>query len=201
MGDESRQTHRSSLMEGAAMTELRAPTKTEIMEALRSSAAEVTAHLRALPPESFERGCYENGWNGRQILAHVASIEWTYPRLLEIAREGGATGAASAQPVRRTTPEEAGGVPTRTARGGIDAYNERQVERRANATVAELLAEFERNRAVLIAAVEGTDEALFAAPIRSAGGVTGSLGSVLQAVAVNHILGHARDIAGDTSRA
>ncbi|MGH2602443.1 MAG: DinB family protein [Dehalococcoidia bacterium] len=182
------------------MTELRAPTKSEIVEALRTSAAEVAAQLRARPSEAFERGCYENGWNGRQILAHIASIEWTYPRLLEIAQEGDPAETAPAQPVRRTSTEEAAGVPTRTARGGIDAYNERQVEKRANATVTELLAEFERNRAVLIAAVEGTDETLFAAPIRSAGGVTGSLGSVLQAVAVNHILGHARDIAGEAGR-
>ncbi|MBI2217338.1 MAG: hypothetical protein HYU51_08580 [Candidatus Rokubacteria bacterium] len=43
--------------------------------------------VRGLPPRRLEEGRYENGWNGREILAHLASIEWTYPRLIEIARE------------------------------------------------------------------------------------------------------------------
>jgi hypothetical protein len=81
-------------------------------------------------------------------------------------------------------------------RGGNDAYNERQVARRAQRSAAELLAEFEQNRAATIQAVAGVDEALLARRIRSAGGVTGTLATVLQRVAVDHVLGHARDIAG-----
>lgn len=173
-------------------------TKAALLAELRGSGETLLTTLRALPPEAFERGRYENGWNGRQILAHVAAIEWSYPRLLEVARQSAAAGVAPLPgPVRRTEPNEAPGVPTRTAQGGIDAYNARQVEKRADATVAELLAEFERNRATMIAAVEQTDEALFATPIRSAGGITGPLAGVLQAVAVGHILGHLRDITGD----
>jgi hypothetical protein len=61
--------------------------------------------------------------------------------------------------------------------------------------VAELLAEFERNRATTIAAVEAVDEALLARRIRSAGGVVGPLAQVFLQVAVLHVLGHARDIA------
>jgi DinB superfamily len=180
------------------MTQQATPTKAEILDALRASGEEFVTRLSALPPEQFEEGRYEGGWNGRQILAHVASIEWTYPRLLDVARESLAAGvAAPSGPVRRTEPEQSPGVPTRTAQGGIDAYNQRQVEKRAEASVAELLAEFQRNRAAMIAAVEGADSDLFAAPIRSAGGVTGPLGGVLQAVAVGHILGHMRDILGE----
>lgn len=181
------------------MTAQQVPTKAELIEELRASGAQLVTRLRALPAAEFETGRYENGWNGRQILAHVASIEWTYPRLLEIARQGGAVteGTGAAGPVRRTEPGEAAGIPTRTAQGGIDAYNARQVEKRAGASVAELLDEFARNRAALIAAVAGADDALFAVPIRSAGGVTGPLAGVIQAVAVGHILGHMRDITGE----
>jgi hypothetical protein len=64
-----------------------APTKAELLAALRASRDEVLALVRALSPERLEEGRYENGWNGRQILAHLASIEWTYPRLIDIARE------------------------------------------------------------------------------------------------------------------
>ncbi len=61
------------------MTQPSVPSKDELLQILRSNGAEVVAKLRGLPPEAFEQGRYENGWNGRQILAHVASIEWTYP--------------------------------------------------------------------------------------------------------------------------
>jgi uncharacterized protein (TIGR03083 family) len=158
--------------------------KRELLEALRASRDEVLALVRGLSPEQLEEGRYENGWNGRQILAHIASIEWSYPRLVDIARD--------ASP----PPSTAGDPPTRAMRGGNDAYNDRQVQKRAHASPAELLAEFEQNRAATIAAVEAADEALFARPIRSAGGVTGTLATVFHQVAVMHVLGHARDIAG-----
>jgi uncharacterized damage-inducible protein DinB len=159
-----------------------APSKSELLQALRASRDEVVALVRGLPPERLEEGRYENGWNGRQILAHIASIEWTYPRLIEIAR---------------TPPAPAGEPPpTRAPKSGNETYNERQVAKRAHLTVAELLAEFERNRAATIRAVEVADEALFARRIRSAFGVVGPLATVFHQIAVVHVLGHAHDIAG-----
>ena len=162
-------------------------TKTDLLAALHTSRDEALALIRAVPPERLEQGRYENGWNGREILAHIASIEWSYPRLIDIARD-----AAAARPPATTGAEP----PTRAMRGGNDSYNDRQVAKRAGVPAAELIAEFEKNRAATIAAVEAADEALFAQPIRSAGGITGPLASVFHAVAVLHVLGHARDIAG-----
>ena len=159
------------------------PSKAELLRSLRSSRDEVVALVRALPPERLEEGRYESGWNGRQILAHIASIEWSYPRLIDIAR---------------TPPADETAPPTRTMKGGNDSYNDRQVARREHLTVAELLAEFETNRAATIQAVEAADDELFARRIRSAGGVVGSLALVFHQIAVAHVLGHARDIAGDT---
>ena len=159
-----------------------APTRDELLDALRSSRDEVVRLVRSMPPERLEEGRYEGGWNGRQILAHLAAIEWTYPRLIDIARD-------PAPP-----PEQA--PPTREMRGGNDSYNDRQVAKRASNSVAELLEEFERNRATTIRAVEAADPELFTRRIRSAGGVVGPLASVFFAVAVLHVLGHARDISG-----
>ena len=89
-------------------------------------------------------------------------------------------------------------LPSREMRGGNDAYNERQVAKRAHLSVAALLAEFERNRAATIQAVEDADEELLARRIRSAGGRVGPLATVFHDVAVAHVLGHVRDIAGRT---
>jgi DinB superfamily len=163
------------------MSDENAPSKTELLDALRASRDEVLRIVNALPAERLEEGRYENGWNGRQILAHVASIEWSYPRLIDIAR---APAAAQDEP------------PTRSMRGGNDSYNDRQVAKRAGMSVADLLAEFEKNRAVTIQAVEAADKSLFARRIRSAGGVVGPLATVFHQVAVLHVLGHVRDIAG-----
>src|SRR3989337_1607358 len=69
------------------MAEQSTPSKAQLIETLRSTAANTAARLRSLPAETFEQGRYENGWNGRQILAHIASIEWTYPRLFDLAPE------------------------------------------------------------------------------------------------------------------
>ena len=172
----------------APVTEARTPTRAELLAALRASRDEVLALVRGLPPGRLEEGRYENSWNGRQILAHIASIEWTYPRLIDLAREAAEAGPGPAA--------GAADPPSRTMRGGNDAYNERQVARRAHMSRDELLAEFERNRAATIAAVEAVDDVLLARPIRSAGGIAGPLASVFQRVAVEHVLGHARDLAG-----
>ncbi|MEX1255866.1 MAG: DinB family protein [Dehalococcoidia bacterium] len=176
------------------------PTKAELLDALRDSGQQALDKLRALPESDFEQGRYENGWNGRQILAHIASIEWSYPRLLEIAKEAPQPAPAAPAPttteVRRTEPSEAPNLPTRPMQGGVDSYNDRQVAKRADASVAELLDEFERNRAATIAAVEGADEALLTRPIRSSGGITGALAGVINSVAVLHVLAHVGHITG-----
>lgn len=174
------------------MSEARGPSKDELLAALRASRDEVLAIVRALPPERLEEGRYEAGWNGRQILAHLASIEWTYPKLIEIARDAG---VASPTP---SGVSGAGEPPTRSMRGGNDTYNARQVAKRDHLSVTELLMEFERNRAATIQAVAAA-EPLFSVRIRSAGGVTGTLGAVFYQVAVAHVLGHARDIAASGS--
>jgi hypothetical protein len=160
-------------------------TKAALLEALREGAAETVATLAALPQPRFAEGLYENGWSGRQILAHLAAIEWTYPRLLDIPTGAAASGA--------------GAEGSSSPRGGMEGYNARQVDKRADATIGELLDEFGRNRAATIAAVEGADDDVLARPTRSAGGRTGSLGRVFYEVAVLHVQEHVRDIAGGRS--
>lgn len=157
--------------------------KDDLIRALRASRDETLARLAEVSEADLVSGRYENGWNGLQILAHIAAIEWTYPKLLDVARAGAAQGDSE-------RPHGA------EARGGIDAYNARQVERRARSTAAELIEEWRRNREALIAAVEGEDAALFERPIRSAGGVTGNLAAVLRSVAVDHVRGHVEDLRG-----
>jgi hypothetical protein len=158
--------------------------KQKLAADLRRNGDEAFSRLKGIPESKFLEGRYENGWNAREILAHLASIEWTYPRLIELA----------ATPLPE--PSVTGGQRDGTAQGGMDGYNARQVDKRANVPIAELIEEFVANRAKTIAAVEAADEALFDILVRSAGGRTGTLRQVLYEVAVDHVDGHTRDVAG-----
>ena len=165
-------------------------TKQALLQDLRTSRDEVVRIVRALPAAKLEEGRYENGWNGRQILAHMASIEWTYPRLLDVAR-----GTPETKPASPPSAPPAARMPSGSPQ--ILSYNDRQVEKRAGVPVAELIAEFKENRAKTIAAVEAADDALFAKEVTSAGGAKGPLATVINFVAVQHVLGHLRDITGE----
>ena len=155
-------------------------TREELLAALREDAARLPEIVGAA---ELSRGVYENGWSARELLAHLAAIEWTYPRLIERAAAAGGSGGSS--------DSSSGGV------FDMDAYNARQVAKRAEASVEELLAEFGRNRAATIEAVASADAALLDRATRSAGGVEGTLLEVLIGVTVGHVREHMADLAGD----
>ena len=155
--------------------------RAEVIAALETDAASVAEAVSALPADRWNAGVYENGWTARQILAHVAAIEWTYPRLIERARDSAASGAGESS---------SGGF-------DMDAYNRRQVAKRADTSVADLLEEFTRNREATIAALRDADDELLARPTRSAGGVEGNLLQVFASVAVDHVRQHLADLQGD----
>lgn len=156
------------------------PSRSEMLQGLAETADLVRRVCSEMAGPAWDEGRYENGWNARQILAHLASIEWTYPRLIDLAREaraGEGDGRAS-------------------TRDGVDGYNARQVERRADASVEELLAEFERNRATSIRSIEELPDDLWTVPIRSAIGFEGPLARVFWLTAVEHVRIHAEDLSG-----
>jgi hypothetical protein len=171
-------------------------TKAQLIAELRSSGHQVADSLRQVPPANFERGRYENGWNGRQILAHIASVEWTYPRLIQLARD------AKSAPAPATSSAAAAHESANTSAPGqshsvIDDYNARQVAKRADTSITDLVQEFVRNREATIAAVEGIDETMLLAPVNSVGGVSGLLGEVLHNLGVDHLRSHTADITGE----
>lgn len=167
------------------------PGKAELLEALRSC-EEAVARLRALPAAAFEVRCYHDGWTGREVLAHLAGHERTYRRLLDVARDTLARRLAEEPPdIRVAPPAASNGAHAYGPEPLLDGYNEHQVARRAGASVADLLAEFQRNRAATIAAVAAMDEGLLRVPVRAVDGTAGPLGAVLYAGAVCHVLRHA----------
>jgi hypothetical protein len=148
-----------------------------LIDELRNSGVAALAAMSAVPADRLAAPGYENGWTVQQVMAHVASMEFTYRRLPDLAR---------------------GSRDAHTTTGGpfdMDGYNARQVARRAGATPAQLIEEFINGRAALIAEVEALDDALLDTPVRSAGGNSGSLADVLMRTAAQHASGHAADFA------
>jgi hypothetical protein len=168
------------------MTQQTGVSKASLVEQLRASGDDAVQRLSAVPEGDWQKGRYENGWNAREILAHISSIEWTYPRLIDLAR-----GDAPVEPPKPKTQ------PTAYAPSGkILSYNDRQVEKRAEMSAAELIEEFRTNRETFIKAVEAADAELFGKTITSAGGITGPLATVIFQIAIAHVRVHVDDIVG-----
>ncbi len=165
-----------------------APTKKDLIDALKKSGDDLTTKVERLDDAALAQGRYENGWNAKQILAHVASIEWTYKKLVENAHQPRAAARPEPDSSAQRDPLPAGNP--------IDDYNARQVARRADKTAKELVQEFKENRAGTIAAVESCSDELLAQPTRSAGGAQGTLAEVIMFVAVQHVAQHTRDLVG-----
>jgi hypothetical protein len=155
-------------------------TKQQLLDNMRTSGLAFGEAVRAFPMERWGEGRYEEGWTAKDILAHVASIEWTYPKLLLLAEQ--------------PAPEERDAE--KRFSGGIGGYNERHVEKRRENTVEELLEEFERNRAATMAAVEEADDELLRVRVKSAGGIEGTTAEVFNVVTVIHLQGHLDDLRG-----
>ncbi len=163
------------------------PTKKELIDALRRNGEDLIAKVSKLDDAALAQGRYENGWSAKEILAHTASIEWTYKKLIENAQKP----RASARPDREPEAPAAPG-----AGNPINDYNARQVARRADKTVKELLLEFKENRDGTVAAVESCSDDLLMQDTRSAGGAQGTLAEVIMFVAVSHVQQHTNDLVG-----
>jgi uncharacterized damage-inducible protein DinB len=152
--------------------------RTALVSALEGGGRRTAEAIRALTAKQLRRRQAEGDWTGLQTVAHIAAIEWTYPRLIDLAK----------------SEEAAAGGTAATPDFDIDAYNQRLVAKRADASIDDLITEFERNRAATIEAVARVDNDLLQRRIRTVGGIEGTLGSVLNYVCVVHVDSHLKEI-------
>jgi hypothetical protein len=132
--------------------------------------------MLAVPEAALTTGAYEHGWSVHQVMAHVAAMEFTYRRLPDVARDS-----------------NSGSSRGERAAVDIDSYNARQVERRSGRSVDELVDEFVQGRARLLREAGDLDGELLQRAIRSSAGTSGSLATVMAAVAGQHVRGHVED--------
>ncbi len=100
-------------------------TRAEIIDAIQAGRNRATATFSKLSEEQLQSKIHEGseGWDARQILAHLANRQPTYDMLVSIAMDGNGT--------------PPGGF-------SIDDWNQKLVEERTGRTREELLQEFQR---------------------------------------------------------
>lgn len=152
-------------------------TKEDVLEALEGFQAAVRELVETLPESEWERGVYENGWNAKQILAHMASTAGIAGFVMTLARTG---------PV----------VSRREGDSDFDnnAFNAQQVIAREKKTVEGLLNEIRdilhRDTQVVIAA----PDQLLASDFEAPWGDRGTVAYIIADSFNRHLGGHVNDL-------
>lgn len=152
-------------------------TKEDVLEALQGFRTAAEELVATLPQSEWERGVYENGWNAKQILAHLASTAGIASFVLTLARSG----------------------PVVSRREGDsdfdnDAFNAQQVAAREKKTVGALLNEIRdtlhRDKQVVTAA----PDQLLASHYEAPWGEKGTVAYVIADSFNRHLGGHVDDL-------
>jgi len=152
-------------------------TKEDVLEALQGLQSAVEELVETLPESEWERGVYENGWNAKQILAHMASTVGIASFVLTLARTGPVVS-------RREGDSEFDN----------DAFNAQQVTAREKKSVEALLNEIRdtlhRDQQVVIAA----PEQLLASDYEAPWGEKGTVAYIIADSFNRHLGGHVNDL-------
>ena len=150
--------------------------KDSIIEGIRWVQAEAERIASAMPEDGWEEGVYENGWNARPILCHVA-LSANVP----------------AFPIAAANSPE----PAKMPGGGdsIDDFNESQVAMRMEKPVAEIVKELNTTYEQAINVLQATPDELLAKQIRTPWQTEGELGALILDEDIRaHVMVHLADI-------
>jgi hypothetical protein len=141
-----------------------AATKDEIAAAIRTAREQIEELVSSAPEGAWSSGVYQNGWNAKQVLCHLA-ITAGIPSLL--------IGMAKAP--RPTVPQPSPDT------SSIDAANERMVESLMALPIDDIVAQIRRNYDRGLADLEGAPDGLLSQEMRTPWGSEGKLGDILLA--------------------
>ncbi len=149
----------------------------DILAALKSTCEQIEDAAAALLESQWSSGVYENGWNARQLLCHLAAD-------------------ASLASVQITVAK------ARSLRPGPsfdqDAFNAVQVAARREMAVSEIIKELRSNFERSIEAVAAAPDELLAQPAKLADGPEGPLGDVILEAVREHNAMHLADLRSAT---
>jgi hypothetical protein len=159
----------------------------DVIDALNAVRRDVERLVGATPEGAWTRGVYENGWNAKQVLGHLAAM----------------SGVANFVMMMAQAPAPAGGM----GGGGafdIDQFNAQQTALRESKTPADLLDEIRGNFTRDAGAVEKASDDLlskrYKAPWDVEGAaVEGTVADVIVGSLKGHYRGHLDELAAAVS--
>ena len=149
-------------------------TKDEIVAAIRGAREELDRLVSSTPESAWSKPAYEQGWNAKQLLCHVAASSNVSGFLLAMARNPGAS-----------------------FDGGLDRdeFNAQQAALREFETIAEVADEARGYLERDVDNVNATPGDLLAAHYRAPWGYEGPLADVMLDSLRDHLVVHLRDLA------
>ena len=151
-------------------------TKDEIVSTLQNLQQQIEQAASNLPEQAWSTGVYGDGWNARQILAHMASMSGVAGFLLNMASAPAGTGAGIG------------------ADFNVDEFNRMQIAAREGKTPADLVNEirdsFERD----ISTVRAAPDDLIRKHYRAPWDAEGEVGDIIVGSLNNHMGLHLADL-------
>jgi hypothetical protein len=161
---------------GAAYEEISMPAeKSNVIGAIRDAQREVESLVSSATESAWSKQGYEQGWNAKQILCHIASTSGIAGFLIGIAKAPGAGGMG--------------------ANFDVDSFNAQQVAARQDEPVAEILEELRGNCQREIESVQNAPDDLLAQHCRAPWGTEGPLADVIVGSIEGHFMMHVRELA------
>ncbi len=135
--------------------------------------------VASTPASAWSRGAYDQGWNAKQLLCHLADSCNVGRFLIGLAKEP------------RPRPAAGGGD---AGAFDIDKWNAQQVALREGKSIPELLTELQVNIGRETEAIEAQPDELIAAHTRAPWGAEGTLGDLIMGTISQHFQTHLSDL-------
>jgi len=145
-----------------------------LARAVRESAAQIEEMARALDGEALAGGVYENGWNARQLLCHLANGGWFAGFMIGLARAG-----------RSLEPP---------ADFDQDEWNARDVPAHQDKTIEELLAQLRTGTEQSLATIEATPDEVLAQQAEVSWGAGKTLADAITGAIEDHVSTHLAEL-------
>jgi hypothetical protein len=149
--------------------------KTDIIAVIRDTQRAVQELASSAPESAWSKLAYDQGWNAKQLLCHIASTSGVAGFLVGMAKAPGSGGMG--------------------ADFDIDAWNAQAVAARQDKPITEVLEEVCGNCQRDIDSVQDAPADLLVQHFRAPWGVEGPLAEVIVGSIEEHLMMHVRDLA------
>jgi hypothetical protein len=145
-----------------------------VISSLRDLSEQIGATVEAMPESGWEKNVYENAWNARQLLYHIASTSGVASFVL----------AMSKLPI-----QPGGGEPFDN-----DAFNRDQVALRGDSSPSDALDEIRANLQRDIQAIEKASDEDLERPWTAPWGMEGTVAEIITSAVDGHLGAHLEEL-------